>query len=612
MTPFVFRFVWSKRKLFLASFLLNLTPKKHLIYNCDERFEKEKMRAKLIPSNQFLNERSSLMEIIQMLRRHLLLTLSATGTAVLAAVMSILSPIYISKIIDEITTGLSTNLASSNLAGSAGMLLGVSLANAVLTALYIRLIGILGESIAGEIKIELFTKLLHESMTFFDDHEIGELLTRLTVDVQNFKHSLKQILTTGIKSSVQLTASVVQMALLSSSLTLNLSLSLPVILYIGIGYGKYLRSLSGIVRDSEAKTANRAHDALINIRTVKAFVAEDFECDKYKSCIEEQNIQQQSLFGHLGIFQGLTIFSMNSLLAAVLYLGGTEVLSGKLSGGGLLAYLMSVQTAQKALTQFVTLNAKWHAMISDHERISRTVKSKEELENLHDGKIPDLPCKGKLELRDLSFSHKDRNGIFKNANLIINENEVVGIVGESGSGKSTIVSLLGKLYDPQNGTLTIDGVDIRKLDLKWIRKQFGIVPQEPVLFNGTISENIAYGCAENQAEDIIQAAKRAHIHDFIESLPEGYETQLKKCSLSGGQKQRIAIARALFLSPKILIFDEATSALDNKSESVIHETLKEIVSEGKTTVIIITHNKGILDLADRVYILKDGNFVQIK
>lgn len=607
MIPIVFRLIWSKRRLLLAGsfLLLNLKPKKQLIYNCDTV-----QSVQILKQRVSYNERSGLIEIIRILRKHLLLTFAAAGTAVLAALMSILSPIYVSKLIDGITSAISAT-TTTNLAGSAGMLLGVSLANAVLTAIYIKLIGDLGEIIASEMRTELFSRLIHESMSFFDDHEIGELLTRLTVDVQCFKHSLKQILTTGIKSGVQLSSSVIQMILLSQSLTFSLGASLPLIFLIGNSYGKYLRRLSADVREAEAESSNRAHEALNHIRTVKAFVAEDFESEKYKMSAEEQSKLQRNLLGHVGAFQGLTVFSMNSLLAAVLYLGGTEVLAGNLSGGGLLAFLMSLQTAQRALTQFVTLNAKWQSMLSDHERISRTVQSKEELENLHGGRIPNEPCKGRIELRNTSFKHKNRHAVFDSANLVIKENEVVAIVGESGSGKSTMISLLSRLYDPQQGTLLLDGVDLKEVDLKWLRKQFGIVPQEPVLFTGTIRENIAYGDGIKDDSEIISAAKKAHIHEFIESLPDGYDTQLSKCSLSGGQKQRIAIARALLLSPKILIFDEATSALDAKSEEGIHATLKEIVKEGRT-VIIITHKKGILELADRVYTLKQGKFVQIK
>ena len=194
----------------------------------------------------------------------------------------------------------------------------------------------------------------------------------------------------------------------------------------------------------------------------------------------------------------------------------------------------------------------------------------------------------------------------------INENEVIGIIGESGSGKSTLISLLGRFYDPEKGTISIDGVDVKELDLKWIRRQIGIVPQEPVLFTGTIKENISYGSFSDEFtnEQVEMAAKKAHIHEFISSLPEGYSTHLNKCSLSGGQKQRIAIARALLRSPKILILDEATSALDEKSEEAIHETLKEVIREGKT-VIIITHKKGILKMAHKIYTLRDGKFEKI-
>ena len=612
MNNHVFRLLWTKRKFILmtSGLLITLKPKKNLLYNCEEvnLLTESICKHKIIKKYSL---RNGILEIIGILSRHLLLTFAAAGTAVMAAVMSILSPLYVSKLIDSITTALATS-TTPNLTESAGMLMGISLANAVLTALYIKLIGDLGEIIAGEMKKELFTRLLHESMSFFDDQEIGELLTRLTVDVQSFKHSLKQILTTGIRAGVQLTSSTIQMILLSQSLTMSLGASLPLIFLVGNGYGKYLRKLSIDARDSESIASNRAHEALNNIRTVKAFVGEDYESEKYSQAIENQNSQQRNLLGHVGIFQGLTVFSMNSLLAAVLYLGGVEVLNGNLSSGGLLAFLMSLQTAQKSLTQFVTLNAKWQSMISDHERISRTVQSKEELEDLHAGKVPEFVCRGEIEVKNLTFSHRGRKEILNSADLKINENEVIGIVGESGSGKSTLISLLGRFYDPEKGTISIDGVDVKELDLKWIRRQIGIVPQEPVLFTGTIKENISYGSFSDEFtnEQVEMAAKKAHIHEFISSLPEGYSTQLNKCSLSGGQKQRIATARALLRSPKILILDEATSALDEKSEEAIHETLKEVIREGKT-VIIITHKKGILKMAHKIYTLRDGKFEKI-
>ena len=607
--------LWTKRKLLLigSGIILTLNPSRKNLILCEEV---KTVKLLKLQKPAYSERRSGIFEIIGILRKHLLLTLTATGTAVLAAIMSILSPIYVSKLIDEMTKAIKSPNGSARLTGSAGMLLGISLANALLTAIYIKLIGDLGERIAGDMRVDLFENLLHETVKFFDDNQVGELLTRLSVDVQNFKHSLKQILTTGIRAGVQLSASAIQMYLLSQSLAMSLGTSLPLIFIVGNGYGQYLRSLSTRARESETAALNQAHEALLNIRTVKSFVAEDYEAEKYSHAIEQQRSKQAELLGHVGIFQGLTAFSMNSLLAAVLYLGGLEVLSGSLSSGGLLAFLMSLQTAQKSLTQFVTLNAKWHSMLSDHERITRTVNSKQELEQLHSGIVPESSCRGRIEIKNLTFAHQgreDRN-IFNFADLKIGENEVVGIVGESGSGKSTLVSLLNRFYNPENGSsVFMDDFDVKSVDLKWLRRQLGVVPQEPVLFNGTIQDNIAYGCTDKEfsLEEIKKAAEKAHIHDFISTLPQGYATPLSKCSLSGGQKQRIAIARVLLRCPQILILDEATSALDRKSEAAIHETIKNVIKEGKT-IIIITHKKGILELANRVYNLKDGKFIPIK
>lgn len=567
-------------------------------------------KIKILPDT--FRRRSGILKIIGILRKHLLLTLAATGTAVLAAVMSILSPLYVSKLIDSIAETLNSPGIPASFTGNASKLMGISLGNALLTALYIKLIGDLGERIAGEMRIDLFKKLLNETVTFFDDHQVGELLTRLSVDVQNFKHSLKQILTTGIHAGVQLSASAVQMWLLSQSLTVSLGSSLPVIFVVGSVYGQFLRSLSSKARASETAASNRAYEALTNIRTVKSFVAEDFEAEKYAQVMEEQGNIQSDLLGHVGMFQGLTAFSMSSLLASVLYLGGLEVISGNLSRGGLVAFLMSLQTAQKSLTQFVTLNTKWHSMLSDHERITKTVLSTAESEDLRTGIIPEEPSKGRIEIKNVTFSHRSRGDlkVFDSADLIIGENEVIGIIGESGSGKSTLISLLNRFYEIEKGKIFIDSLDAKEVDLKWLRKQLGIVPQEPVLFTGTIQENISYGSNEFSSEEIRIAAEKAHIHDFISNLPQGYSTPLNKCSLSGGQKQRIAVARALLRSPQILILDEATSALDHKSEAAIHETIKEIIEEGKT-VIIITHKKEILKMAHRVYTLKNGKFVHV-
>lgn len=584
-------------------------------YLCDDG-KREVFKVKFDEIKKPISSKVGLLQILQYLRRHLLLTLAATGSAVLAAIMSILSPIYVSKLIDSISESLKSSFqqTNTNFTGNAMTLLGISLINAVLTSLYIKLIGDLGEKIAAEMRTELFERILHETVGFFDGNEVSELLSKLSVDVQNFKHSLKQILTTGIRASVQMSSSLVQMVLISQTLSMNLGFGLPLIFIAGNSYGRYLRFLASSARETESKATNCAHEALLNIKTVKSFVSEDFEVEKYSAAVEKYKKDQQKLLGHVGIFQGLTVFSVESLVAAVLYLGGIEVISGRMSHGGLLSFLMSLKTAQKSLTQFVTLNAKWQTMLSDFERIETTVQSKNQLEDLHDGIVPQKEFEGKIEFRDVTFTHRGREKtVVSGAELSVAENEVIGIIGESGSGKSTIISLLARFYDPEGGQILIDEIDIKTVDLKWLRQQIGIVPQEPVLFSGSIKENIAYGVKDKDFtdEEVIKAAKEANIHEFIVSLPQGYSTNLSKCSLSGGQKQRIAIARVLLRSPKILILDEATSALDEISETAIHETLKKVIQKGRT-VIIISHKKGILELADKVYKLEGGKFEKIK
>lgn len=537
----------------------------------------------------------TLCRVVDLLRQHLLLALAAAGSAVLAAVTSILSPIYISKIIEFITNGLIfTPDFNYGLAG----LLGTTLANAVFTWLYIKLVGQLGEIIASELKVDIFSQLLHESIGFFDRYSVAEMLARLNVDVQEFKHSLKTIITTGLKTGVQLTSTIGQMLVISPKLTLTLSAGLPLIFLIGNVYGRFLRLSAGHIRSIEAEASNVVLEALSSIRTVKAFSAEDHQVQRYKERIAAHCEKNCALLSHIGIFQGLTNLSSSACAASVLFFGGLEVSQGRLSGGQLLAFLMTLQMAQRAVTELVTLNVKFQNMLSSLDRL--------QIRKLEQAEPPKLLAKvsGAVELRNVSFKYANRNeGVLDSVSLKAQPGEIVAIIGDSGCGKSTIAALMEMFYQPDRGEILFDSVQSDAFDVKNLRSQIGYVHQEPVLFQGSVRENICLGRVVDEAE-LDRVCKAAHIYDVIDALPNRYDTEISKTTLSGGQKQRITIARALVGGPKIIIFDEATSSLDQFTEAAVLQTICEL--RGSSTVILITHKLDHLKIADRVYKISEG------
>lgn len=561
-------------------------------------------------------QRSIWHKIAVLLRRHVLLLVSAACSAGAAALLSVALPACVARAVDLIVRAISEGqqLVHGQLGECIGIMLAVSALNAAFTLLSIRLTGELGERVAWDLRGDLFDRLLHETVAFHDAHSVAELLAHLSADVQDFKHALKQLVLTGTRATVQVVASATQMYLLSPRLSLSLAAGLSLVFAVGSEYGRFLRGLSEAARRLETVAEDLAHDALLNVRTVKAFSAEECETARYCEATARHAAAASRLHSHIGLFQGLTTLSLSALVAGVLRLGGTEASEGRLTSGGLVAFLMSLQTAQKALAQCVSLHAKTFNMIGAFARIDSVARGSEELRQLHAGHIPTEPPSGRIALDGAAFIHRGRteHSVLRDANLMIDSGDTVAIVGESGCGKSSLAALLERFYDVTAGRIAIDGHDVRTLDLKWLRSLIGFVPQEPTLLRGSILENIRYGSPDASMTAVVDAARQAHLHDFVSSLPRGYATEIGPggVTLSGGQKQRVALARALLRNPRILILDEATSALDPHSERIVRAALKEAI-QGRT-VIIITHNHEQLSLAKHVYMLVDGKFVKVR
>jgi ATP-binding cassette subfamily B (MDR/TAP) protein 8 len=422
-------------------------------------------------------------------------------------------------------------------------LLSLVACQGVLTCLDITLVSSLGENIARAVRLDLFQSLINKPVYFHDSVMHMQLVSRLNQDVSEFKHVFKQLVTSGLQASAQVIGSVASLFYISSSLSLVLSSTMPLI-YIAMNfYGSYLRQLSSIAKSSDYQAASLATEALLNIRTVKSFGTQDFELDRYKAAtLESSNLANQLGF-HIGVFQSLSSISIGSMILVILSYGGRLVSRGDLSVGDLMAYLVSTQNAQGSLAKLSVLFSSTFRALDSATRMLEFIDHSPKKE----GKI--IPINGQIEFKNVSFVYPSRKDhqVIDNLTLSIPSGKFVALCGPSGSGKSTIGQLIEAFYDSFAGQILIDGVDLLEIDGNWLRQNIGYINQEPALFSCSILENIRYGNPSATDQMVHDAARLANAHEFIESFPQKYHTPVgeRGFGLSGGQRQRIAIARIL-------------------------------------------------------------------
>lgn len=345
-------------------------------------------------------------------------------------------------------------------------------------------------------------------------------------------------------------------------MTLGLVSGLSVVITFGTGFGWLLQSLSRHSKFCDLELISYSNDVLSNIRTVKLFTTEEYEIGRMKS-LQDSAAKSNRLFcTFMGVFDGLSELLNSTVVGSVLIIGCTLVTKDFLTLGDLFGFLNSASSIQKSMAQTASLQSSLRKMKESLNMFSEHIKNEPESDGL------DLKHEiiGSVECKALQFAYPNRDNAVSDLNLTINPGLLIGICGPSGSGKSTLAALLTRLYDPPNNSLLIDGIDVNTLDKNHLRKQIGLINQDPSLFEGTIEENIRYGSPEATDDEVMVAADLANVTEFVGKLPNGFNTHVgsKGLALSGGQKQRIAIARTILKNPRILILDEATSALDSK------------------------------------------------
>uniref|UniRef100_A0A914M2X2 Mitochondrial potassium channel ATP-binding subunit n=1 Tax=Meloidogyne incognita TaxID=6306 RepID=A0A914M2X2_MELIC len=401
--------------------------------------------------------------------------------------------------------------------------------------------------------------------------------------------------------------------LLSPQMTLFTVGIVPIVVVTGSLFGTILRKLSARAQSQNGVVAGVASEAFQNIRTVKVFAMEEAEQSLYEREVEKT----KSLYGQLGLgiglFQAASNLFLNGLILGVLYGGGQLVISNVLSPGDLMAFLASAQTIQRSLAQLSFVFGSGIKVWSSCGRIMEILRLDPKYGKSGTFVIPAHSLVGNIELSNIYFSYPTRPGheVLRGLNMNIGNGQTIAICGSSGAGKSTVAALIERIYEPVAGRIKLDGIELNKLDSKWLRRNvIGVISQEPVLFSTSIKENIRYGKIDATEDEIKHAADLANASQFIEQFPEGYDTIVgeRGVTLSGGQKQRIAIARALLKNTPILILDEATSALDTESERLIHQALNRAL-KGRT-VIVIAHRLSTIRNADSIYVLEGGQVVE--
>ena len=529
----------------------------------------------------------------------------ATLFLLLSSAVSLSYPLVIGRVVDLITS--EEGRAQIDLAAAG--LVGLFAALGVLTALRVYLFDLVGERIVANLRADLYRSLVRQEVAFFDAQRTGELLNRLSSDTTVIQSAVTTNVSMALRFGVTLLGSLAIMSIASWRLTLVMLAIVPLIAVGATVYGRMLRTVSREAQDALAESTAVAEESLGGIRTVRAFAREEAEATRYAGAVERAFELARRRARLRGVFLGVTTFLGYSSIAAVTWYGGRLVGEGSMSFGDLTAFILYTFTLAVAIGMLTSLWADLAKALGASERVFELLGRRPEVAG-GSATLSDLCGQLRFEAVDFAYPTRPDAQVLQAFDLELRPGEVVALVGPSGAGKSTVAALLTRFYDVDAGRILLDGRPYPELEPDWLRRQVGVVAQEPILFATSIAQNIAYGKEGATRAEIEAAALAANVHDFVSELPEGYETLVgeRGVRLSGGQKQRVAIARALLKNPRLLILDEATSALDAESEHLVQEALDRL-QRGRTT-LVIAHRLSTVRGADRVVVLEGGRIVQ--
>lgn len=466
------------------------------------------------------------------------------------------------------------------------------------------------ERTLADLRHGVFQKIIWLPLSFFDNRRIGELMSRITSDVGTLQDTFTVTLAELLRQSLTLIIGVGIIFFLAPQLTVFMLLTFPVLVVLALVFGKYIRKLSKKTQDKLAEANVVVEESLQSIHVVKAFTNELFELVRFKKSIGEVVKIAIQAARYRGLFVSFVIFALFGGIVAVGWYGALLVQNNQLSVGELFSFIIYTSFIGGSIAGLGDIYTQLQRSIGASERLLEILDQKDEAE-LPSAKS--VKIKGDIDFQHVNFAYPSRPDfeVLKDLNFSIKAGEKIALVGQSGSGKSTIINLLLRFYPVSDGSITADGFNIQTFSLTDYRKNIGIVPQEVILFGGTIRENIAYGNPTATEQEIVEAARKANALEFIESFPEKFDTVVgeRGVKLSGGQRQRIAIARAILKDPAILILDEATSSLDSHSEYQVQQALEKLM-EGRTS-IIIAHRLSTIKKVDRIFVINQGQLAEM-
>ena len=530
---------------------------------------------------------------------------AALACMILSSVFGIIPPWLIKNIVDDVLI----NKEASTLNLLAIGIITLYILKALFGYGHMYLMTWVGQKVVIDIRLELYDHTQRLSLAKLYSKRSGEFLSRITNDVAVLQNILASVVVDFVVQGCTFIGIICFLLFINWKLTLITFIVTPLAVLVIDKASSKLREVGGTIQEKLAMVAAIAQEALSSIRIVRAFVTEDKEYARFEY---ESNKHFKAVMKGTqvrGLLEGTVEVILISALAFILWFGGRDVINGKLTAGALLAFLTYIGLLVQPIRVLSRVISTIQQGVASADRVFEILDEKNEVP-LPENPLTLTPMSGQISFKDVWFAYNDKAWVLKGLDFEIESGQKIAVVGSTGAGKSTLADLVMRFYDPQKGTILIDGTDIKQLDLKSYRRQIGVVPQDPVLMKGTLAYNIGYGYEGVTDDDLARAAETAGILSFIRTLPDGFDTAVgeRGVTLSGGQRQRIAIARAVVRDPRILIMDEATSSLDALVEQQVQDAMRKAM-QGRTS-IIIAHRLSTIRDADRIAVLSGGKLVE--
>jgi ATP-binding cassette, subfamily B, bacterial len=525
----------------------------------------------------------------------------------LASGSTLVVPVAVRRIIDHGFTTSNATLVNQYFS----VMIAVVLLLALSSAIRFYYVMWLGEKIVADVRDALFTHLLKLSPGFYETQKTGEVVSRLTADTTQIKSAFSSTASIALRNGVMLVGAIVMMIVTSPKLAGLAGLAIPLIVLPLVTYGRRVRVLSRAAQDTLAASAAFAQERLSAITTVQSNVQENYTKGEFSNATNFAFSAAAKRTLARAVLTAAIIFVALGSIVGLLWFGAQEVISGNLSGGTLSQFVIYAVIAASSLGQLSEVWGEIQLAAGAAERISELLDEKPRINAPSNPVVFPQTPKGQIKFSGVTFQYPTRlkTAALNNVTFTAKPGEVTAIVGPSGAGKSTLFALIQRFYDPALGTITIDGLDVKSVDPQDLRKHIAVVPQDTIIFSGSVLDNIRFGAPGATRETVMAAAVAARVDEFAKKLPKGFDTEVgeRGVTLSGGQRQRIAIARAILRDASILLLDEATSALDAESESLIQEALEKLTAN--RTTLVVAHRLATVRNADRILVFDNGKLV---